>query len=85
MKYVITLLILSILLSGCGSTLSKNAVASVNGECSENLYPIKGNRNDKGEWIYHMPRGQYYKVTNAEECFANEYDAQQAKYRKSKR
>ena len=86
MKKIILLLTLISLISGCGGfKLSKNASTSIDGQCSTELYPIKGNRNDKGEWIYHMPRGQYYKITNAEECFANEYDAQQAKYRKSKR
>lgn len=65
--------------------ISDHAIASIKGECTEPLYKIKGNRNKKGEWIYHLPIQQYYHVTYAEECFSDEYDAQQAGYRKSKR
>jgi len=31
--------------------------------------PIKGNRNRKGQWIYHLPRMPYYDQTRAEEFF----------------
>jgi len=43
-------------------------------------YPIKGN-GDSG--IYHVPSGAYYDVTNPEQCFATEADAQAAGYRAS--
>jgi len=43
-------------------------------------YPIKGN-GDSG--IYHVPGGAYYDVTNPEQCFATEQDAQAAGYRAS--
>lgn len=43
-------------------------------------YPIKGN-GDSG--IYHVPSGAYYDVTNPEQCFATEQDAQAAGYRAS--
>jgi micrococcal nuclease len=46
---------------------------------------IKGNINSKGEKIYHVPGGQYYDVTVAEEMFCSEEEAQAAGYRKSKR
>ncbi|WP_010239060.1 thermonuclease family protein [Clostridium arbusti] len=46
---------------------------------------IKGNINSKGEKIYHVPGGQYYDKTNAEQLFNTEAEAQAAGYRKSKR
>jgi len=44
---------------------------------------IKGNRNRKGEWIYHMPGMPYYDVTRAEEFFCTEAQAQAAGYRRA--
>jgi hypothetical protein len=44
---------------------------------------IKGNRNRKGQWIYHLPDMPYYDSTRAEEMFCSEADAQRAGYRKS--
>jgi len=46
--------------------------------------PIKGNRNSRGEWIYHVPTGGSYKVTDPEECFRTEAAAVAAGYRKAK-
>jgi hypothetical protein len=43
--------------------------------------PIKGNQSG----IYHVPGGAYYDVTDPEECFATEADAQAAGYRASER
>ncbi len=49
-------------------------------------YPIKGNlTTSSGDMIYHVPGGQYYDRTIAEECFATEADAQAAGYRRSLR
>jgi endonuclease YncB( thermonuclease family) len=45
---------------------------------------IKGNRNRRGEWIYHLPGMPYYEQTRAEEMFCTEAEAQAAGYRKSK-
>ncbi|GAB3682887.1 HNH endonuclease family protein [Angustibacter aerolatus] len=45
-------------------------------------YPIKGNASSM---IYHVPGGQFYDVTNPEECFSTEAAARAAGYRKSKR
>jgi micrococcal nuclease len=47
---------------------------------------IKGNvSQNTGEKIYHMPDQQFYDVTNAEEMFCTEEEAQDAGYRKSLR
>ncbi len=47
--------------------------------------PIKGNRNSKGELIYHVPGGQYYDRVKGQELFQTEEQAQQAGYRRSQR
>jgi len=47
-------------------------------------YPIKGNRNSRGEWIYHMPWNQSYNATNPEDCFATQSAARNAGYRAAK-
>ena len=44
---------------------------------------IKGNRNRKGQWIYHLPGMPYYAITRAEEIFCSEADAQAAGYRRA--
>ncbi|UAC49168.1 thermonuclease family protein [Bacillus aquiflavi] len=46
---------------------------------------IKGNINSKGEKIYHVPSGDFYDRTIAEEMFCSEDEAVQAGYRKSQR
>lgn len=46
---------------------------------------IKGNINSKGEKIYHVPGGAYYDITDAEEYFDTEEEAQAAGYRRSSR
>jgi len=51
-------------------------------DCPDNA-PIKGNRGSNG-WIYHMPDGRYYGVTDPEECFVTSDDAERAGYRASK-
>ncbi len=45
---------------------------------------IKGNRNRRGEWIYHLPGTPYYNETRAEEMFCTEAQAQAAGYRPSR-
>lgn len=78
-------LLLVVILSACGDeNLSTNAVAAVSGDCPS-THPIKGNKSEDSDWIYHKPNSQYYKKTNAEECFSNETDAQNAGYRKPRR
>jgi protocatechuate 3,4-dioxygenase beta subunit len=50
-------------------------------------WPIKGNRTTQHttDWIFHVPGGQYYAVTDPEECFATESAALAWGYRKSLR
>lgn len=44
---------------------------------------IKGNRNRRGEWIYHLPGMPYYDQTRAEEMFCTEAEARAAGYRRA--
>lgn len=44
---------------------------------------IKGNRNRKGEWIYHLPGMPYYEQTRPEEIFCTEAQARAAGYRRA--
>jgi endonuclease YncB( thermonuclease family) len=44
---------------------------------------IKGNRNRKGQWIYHVPGMPYYEQTRAEDIFCTEAEAQAAGYRRA--
>ncbi len=44
---------------------------------------IKGNRNRKGQWIYHLPGMPYYDATRPEEIFCTEAQAQAAGYRRA--
>ncbi len=45
---------------------------------------IKGNRNRRGEWIYHLPGMPYYEQTRAEEIFCSEDEAWAAGYRRAR-
>lgn len=44
---------------------------------------IKGNRNRRGQWIYHLPGMPYYDETRPEEIFCTEAEAQAAGYRRA--
>ena len=44
---------------------------------------IKGNRNRKGQWIYHVPGMPYYERTRPEEIFCSEAEARAAGYRRA--
>ncbi len=57
------------------------AASPLPGGCPSDA-PIKGNASSN---IYHVPGGQFYDRTNAEQCFATESDAQIAGYRRSQR
>ncbi|TCP59134.1 copper amine oxidase-like protein [Tumebacillus sp. BK434] len=46
---------------------------------------IKGNISSSGEKIYHVPGGQYYEATKAEEMFCTKEEAVAAGYRASLR
>jgi endonuclease YncB( thermonuclease family) len=54
------------------------SVAAPIGRCA-----IKGNRNRKGQWIYHLPGMPYYDATRAEELFCTEAQARAAGYRRA--
>ena len=43
----------------------------------------KGNRNRKGQWIYHLRGMPYFPIARAEETFRSEADAQAAGYRRA--
>jgi hypothetical protein len=47
--------------------------------------PVKGNINERGQWIYHVPGGAFYAQTHPERCFASESEAWQAGFRPSRR
>jgi hypothetical protein len=57
---------------------SSNWQARANGNCN-----IKGNRNRKGQWIYHVPGMPYYDQTRPEEIFCTEALARAAGYRRA--
>lgn len=57
---------------------SAQQAAASSGRCA-----IKGNRNRKGQWIYHVPGMPYYDQTRPEEIFCTEAQAQAAGYRRA--
>ncbi|MGM0835893.1 MAG: hypothetical protein ACQEV7_07030 [Bacillota bacterium] len=54
-------------------------------DSEENAPLIKGNKNGRGEYIYHMPGGVFYNRTTPVEWFHTEAEAQEKGYRKSVR
>ena len=58
--------------------VSNDWQARASGNCN-----IKGNRNRKGQWIYHVPGMPYYDQTRAEEIFCTEAEARAAGYRRA--
>ena len=58
--------------------VSSDWQARATGNCN-----IKGNRNRKGQWIYHLPGMPYYDQTRPEEIFCTEAEAQAAGYRRA--
>lgn len=58
--------------------LARRGAPTRMGECV-----IKGNRNRRGQWIYHLPGMPYYEQTRAEEIFCTEAQAQVAGYRRA--
>jgi hypothetical protein len=66
------------------SACSSNVDGSSSNDCSDPK--IKGNLTTyNGEKIYHVPGGQFYDITDAEEYFCTEEEAEAAGYRKSLR
>lgn len=65
------------------SFVSARVRQSAPAAASSNGCVIKGNRNRKGQWIYHLPGMPYYDVTRPEEIFCTEAQAQAAGYRRA--
>jgi hypothetical protein len=78
------LLLLSVLLlTACNNSVSDDS-NDISQSCDDPQ--IKGNLTTyNGEKIYHVPDGQFYNVTIAEEMFCTEEEAEDAGYRKSER
>jgi hypothetical protein len=69
-------------------TACSNSVSDGSNDISQNCNDpqIKGNLTTYNcEKIYHVPGGQFYDVTIAEEIFCTEEEAEDAGYRKSER
>jgi endonuclease YncB( thermonuclease family) len=64
--------------SGATKAKSRDWAARAKSNCN-----IKGNRNRKGQWIYHLPGMPYYDQTRPEEIFCTEEEAQAAGYRRA--
>lgn len=80
MRYLVSMLFLLFVLSACSSSSSSGITA----DCEDPQ--IKGNLTTyNGEKIYHVPGGQYYDITDAEEYFCTEEEAEEAGFRKSLR
>jgi hypothetical protein len=73
-------------LIGCNNSEDVLTDDSIAEESSCSDPRIKGNLTTyNGEQIYHVPGGQYYEITDAEEMFCTEEEAEEAGYRRSKR
>jgi endonuclease YncB( thermonuclease family) len=68
--------------SGSRRSAPKAVSSDWAGRASSNCN-IKGNRNRKGQWIYHLPGMPYYDRTRPEEIFCTEAEAQAAGYRRA--
>jgi len=62
---------------------ARSAIPAPRAYRSEHGCAIKGNRNRKGQWIYHLPGMPYYDATRPEEIFCTEAEAQAAGYRRA--
>ncbi|GIN38369.1 sunset domain-containing protein [Heyndrickxia oleronia] len=79
-------LILLLLLSACSNNTSSDVDEYEDYSVGCENPEIKGNLTTyNGEMIYHVPGGQFYDVTDAEEMFCTEEEAIDAGYRKSER
>jgi hypothetical protein len=47
--------------------------------------PVKGNINERGQWISHVPGGEFYVQTHPERCFASEAEAWHTGFRPARR
>ena len=69
--------------SNMPSALAQRPRSKAQAQLSNGRCLIKGNRNQRGEWIYHLPGMPYYNQTRAEEMFCTEAQAQAAGYRRA--
>jgi hypothetical protein len=75
--------------AGPGPAVSPDAIVGGVSPVSRNAcpdgYPVKGNINQQGQGISHVPGGAFYSQTNPERCFASEAEAWAAGFRPSRR
>ncbi|MEU1972179.1 carboxypeptidase regulatory-like domain-containing protein [Microbacterium sp. NPDC019599] len=71
--------------SAATSAVRSGKAAPLTKDDCPSSYPIKGNQTTQHttDWIYHVPGGRYYAVTDPEECFATEGAAVAWGYRRS--
>ena len=71
--------------SGSTSTVRSGKAAPATRDNCPSGYPVKGNQTTQHttDWIYHVPGGRYYAVTDPEECFATTSAARAWGYRAS--
>lgn len=72
-------------LSAIAATLEKTEAEEKTDVADKEAPLIKGNKNARGEYIYHMPGGVFYNRTTPVEWFHTEEEAQEKGYRKSAR
>lgn len=72
-------------LSAIAATLEQTKLEEKTSVTDEDAPLIKGNKNGRGEYIYHMPGGVFYNRTTPVEWFHTEAEAQEKGYRKSAR
>jgi len=65
-------------------SVQRSALSLASASAATSNCMIKGNRNRRGEWIYHLPGRPYYDQTRAEELFCTEAQARAAGYRASR-
>jgi hypothetical protein len=81
-KKTLAMFLVIIFLVACNN--SEKTFVEEESSCSDP--DIKGNLTTyNNEQIYHVPGGQYYEITDAEEMFCTEEEAEEAGYRRSKR
>jgi hypothetical protein len=83
-NFIIAVLAIIILIMGIDHINSDTSQFFSGNSSSCDDPEIKGNQTTyNGELIYHVPGGRYYDVTDAEELFCTEEEAEEAGYRAS--
>ncbi|GGJ24670.1 sunset domain-containing protein [Deinococcus roseus] len=78
-------LLICLLLGVLSQTVVAQGVLPLSRTTCPASHPIKGNLSNRGEKIYHLPGGAYYKRTYPERCFKTRQEAEKAGFRASKR